>query len=173
MRNLAGHPKATEHVRNELMRCSINIVESDKPLGEPKSMVYGELPGFRFTRAWYYYVVKGLVPLNIANELYNNVIGKTDIRVAGHCGCPPPEDWAKPFNPKTGREVLSWDKRDKLLELHSEGFMNKGLSPEDSLRKSCDRMNREFGNVEDFPKFVDSYHIDSELGLYIFVKAIK
>jgi hypothetical protein len=50
---------------------------------------------FVFCRAWYYWVVIGLVPLYVANELYENPIGKKDVRVSGHCGCPSPIEWIK------------------------------------------------------------------------------
>ena len=46
---------------------------------------------FIFKRAWYYWIIKGNVPLKIAKKMYADPIGKIDVRVAGHCGCPPPE----------------------------------------------------------------------------------
>lgn len=48
---------------------------------------------FVFTRAWYYWNVTGFVPLAIAEEMYANPNGAKDIRVAGHCACPPPSAW--------------------------------------------------------------------------------
>lgn len=52
-----------------------------------------DMASFVFTRAWYYWCVSGYVPLPIAEEMYANPNGKSDIRVAGHCACPPPSEW--------------------------------------------------------------------------------
>ncbi|MDD5650456.1 MAG: hypothetical protein PHF86_08590 [Candidatus Nanoarchaeia archaeon] len=48
---------------------------------------------FIFKRAWYYWVVNGPVPLDVANDLYADPVGAKDVRVVGHCGCPAPEQW--------------------------------------------------------------------------------
>ena len=50
---------------------------------------------FVFTRGWYYWRVSGFIPLPIAEILYEDPVGRKDVRVAGHCGCPPPRDWTK------------------------------------------------------------------------------
>jgi len=55
---------------------------------------------FIFKRAWYYWMVSGNVPLKIANKLYKDPIGQKDVRVVGHCGCPPPNPWARRLNGK-------------------------------------------------------------------------
>jgi len=52
--------------------------------------IVGKYNQFIFERAWYYYVVNGNVPLEVAKELYSNPIGRIDIRVGGDCSCPPP-----------------------------------------------------------------------------------
>ena len=118
MQNLAGVPRATELITEELKRLDIPIIDSKEPIDEPKSLVYGQLGDYIFKRAWYYYKVSGDVPLNVAEELYSTLIGKQDIRVVGHCGCPHPSTWAK-----------------------------NGV--------------------------IDHYHIDSEVGMYIFVQTLK
>jgi len=154
MQNLAGHVRSTEIITHELTRCGIEIVESDKPLGEPKSMVKGKLGNFDFQRAWYYWMVKGLVPMNVANELYANRIGRTDIRSGGHCGCPSPSEYgAERFNPKTG--------------IRMTGTREAKEYP-DAVKSLGWEVNDEGGEM-----FVTSYHIDSELGLYLFVEALK
>ena len=48
---------------------------------------------FSFYRNWYYYVVSGYVPMEAAIELYEHPIGKKDVRVEGHCGCPDPREY--------------------------------------------------------------------------------
>lgn len=45
---------------------------------------------FVFVRRWSYWSVTGYVPLDTAVKMYRDPIGKRDVRVAGHCGCPPP-----------------------------------------------------------------------------------
>jgi hypothetical protein len=55
---------------------------------------------FLFDRRWYYWSVKGKVPLEVAQEMYANPIGRKDVRVAGHCGCP---------EPKIGEYGTDWD----------------------------------------------------------------
>jgi len=116
-------------------------------------MVKGKLGKFEFQRAWYYYMVKGLVPLAVAEELYADKIGRTDIRVTGHCGCPPPKDWTTRYNPSTDIRMIT--------KKSAEEYPNivKDLGWE---------VNDEGGE-----QYVDNYHIDSELGLCLFVKTIK
>ena len=71
-------------------------------------MPYAELGGFTIHKAyqrWYWIVEGGRLPIEAARELYADPVGKTDIRVAGHCGCPPPEkpwtSWLTPY----GKEI--------------------------------------------------------------------
>lgn len=99
MKNLAGNSGCDPHIVAELQAAGIDLVHHTSPLKqEVPASVTGRLtkngkPVFEFTRAWYYWVVGGRVPLDVARELYANPIGATDVRVVGHCGCPPPEDW--------------------------------------------------------------------------------
>ena len=101
--------------------------ESYQDKWNPKSEVPYHIIGnlgdgkFIFKRAWYYWMVRGNVPLKIAKKLYEDPIGRRDVRVAGHCGCPPPKGWTKTINGK---------------------------------------------------KCVTSYHIDSQAGLNLFVRAL-
>ena len=53
--------------------------------------IIGILGNYTFKRAWYYWVVRGEVSKKIAKKLYKEPIGKRDVRVGGHCGCPPPK----------------------------------------------------------------------------------
>lgn len=60
--------------------------------GEVKSRALGTLHGWKFTRAWYYWVAEGPgIPHEVATELYHSH-GK-EARVAGDCACRPPELW--------------------------------------------------------------------------------
>jgi hypothetical protein len=100
MKNLAGEETADVDIRKELQHAGITINEVPKGRTEVPYTLIGKLPcknggEFKFTRAWYYWVVSGPVPLNVAKVLYSTAVGKRDVRVVGHCGCPPPEEWVE------------------------------------------------------------------------------
>lgn len=122
MLNLAGRGNCDEVIRRELTRARIPVVEVARVNREVAYSVMGKLGNLEFTRAWSYWVVSGPVPLNVALELYADPVGVTDIRVAGHAGCPSPADWSR--TTASGR-------------------------------------------------FVETYHIDTEVGLRIFVDTIR
>lgn len=44
-----------------------------------------------FTRAWYYWVVKGTVKYKVAKKIFKHPIGKRDVRAYGHIGCIKPK----------------------------------------------------------------------------------
>jgi hypothetical protein len=59
---------------------------------EVKTRVIGSLHGWKFERAWYYWVATGPgIPQAAAAELYASH-GK-EARAAGDCACRPPESW--------------------------------------------------------------------------------
>lgn len=120
MINLAGVEDCDVTIRKELEKAGIDIYNIKEPgRSEVPYTLYGSLGGkplndeekdfmdrhglmievikdnssFIFTRAWYYWMVKGYVPLDIAVEMYENPNGRKDIRVAGHCACPHPVDY--------------------------------------------------------------------------------
>lgn len=169
MQNLAGHKQATEICTLELRRCGIEIVKESEPIGEPKAMVSGRLGQFRFRRAWYYWVVDGDVPLDVARELYADPIGATDIRVAGHCGCPAPASPWVEWRMDDGKHVRSLKEKAKC-----DGLIGSSSSLAVFAQETLDKCL-----FSDDPEsisakgYVTNYHIDSELGLYIFVQALK
>jgi len=94
MRNLAGDRNCDAEIRNELVQAGIKIVQHRERLrSEVPASITGKLGIFEFERAWYYWMVSGNVPLAVAQEMYENPVGKQDVRVIGHCGCPPPHEW--------------------------------------------------------------------------------
>ncbi len=120
MRNLAGVETCDITIRKELEKAGIDIYNLVEPIDREVSYtLYGGIGGepldedgqgfmerhgimvetmksyvsFTFERAWYYWMVRGYVPLDIAVEMYENPNGRKDIRVAGHCACPHPADW--------------------------------------------------------------------------------
>lgn len=120
MINLAGVEDCDDDILIELEKAGIDIYNLREPTNrEVPYLYYGGIGGepldeeargfmdrhgiaidslkgfvsFTFERAWYYWIVRGYVPLDIAVEMYENPKGKKDIRVDGHCACPHPADW--------------------------------------------------------------------------------
>ena len=62
---------------------------------------------FCLSRNWYYYVAVGYVPMEAAVELYEHPIGRKDVRVEGHCGCPDPREYMKNSTLVAGRRCVS------------------------------------------------------------------
>lgn len=171
MQNLAGNKDCDVPVEKELMRAGIDLLRGMPRDNEVPASIRGQLGKFTFTRAWYYWVVKGDVPIEVARELYEDPVGKTDVRVAGHCMCPAPDKWTVWKTPDGCRvlaakeeegfkasalKYLGDDSEDSLLKLYGEKYVFSD-DPESLGAKQC----------------VGSYHIDSELGLYKFVEALK
>lgn len=163
MINLAGNADCDRHIRAELTRCGIEVVEGERTTGEVPYSLAGKLGAFTFRRAWYYWIVAGPMPLDVARRLYAHPVGKTDIRVAGHCGCPPPEEPWVTWRDDEGNELV----------------------PE-SQREECEAMAERLPSIRPFMErqrfvpdptagrgFVESYHVDSELGLYLLAESIR
>jgi hypothetical protein len=167
VKNLAGRPteEIDRETRRELGRCGITVVEGN-PLDHPevKTQIRGTLGDLRFTRCWYYWSVKGRVPLEVAKQLYADPVGHEDIRVDGHCGCPPPQEpWISYFDPE-GKMLIAESTRHNWEATFGEKL--EQVLKESNKRFSADP--RHEGKA-----FVTCYHIDSELGLYIFAQAMK
>lgn len=99
MKNLAGSTEAVDVIKEELSAAGItarNHYLMPKQ-SEVTTEVGGFVHGFYFHRNWYYWVVQGSMPLHLAQEMYHEcgTIGRRQIRVAGHCGCPPPEHYCE------------------------------------------------------------------------------
>lgn len=185
MKNLAGETKADLDILEELEKSDIDIVEGgDKSKGEVPCTLSGKLGGWDFSRAWYYWVAsaqdkKGL-PLEVATELHERkypIIGEDQpknygqvIRVAGHCGCPHPKEWAKHYD------------RDSKLLLHDpkgehKRFVKRALSERTFTQEQADtyhfvRTVRELNDLTS-QSFIDSYHVDSQEGLNALASTIR
>lgn len=159
MKNLAGNPNCDQYIQEELSRCGIEVISVSRSRGEVSSTIEGKLGDFKFTRAWYYWIVEGKMPLEKARELFATEVGKTDIRACGHCGCPPPHQWVTRFH--DGKTVTSQEEFDKVMSYGAD-FVKM------FQQKYCTHPD-----PESLPAFVTSYHIDSELGLYLFAQAVK
>lgn len=171
MKNLAGVEDCDRYIREELRHARIEIVEGERSKHEVAASVTGKLGAFKFHRAWYYWVVKGPVPLDVARELYADPVGKTDVRVTGHCACPPPEEpW-----------VHYYDAEGKLVALDIGGKERKqlrslvasGALPEDAGARYRFVDTKEEREEVSVRAVVESYHIDTEVGLRLFADTIR
>lgn len=168
MKNLAGDPDCDREIRRELTRARIPIVRNPPPRGEVPATLQGELGPILFTRAWRYWVARGPVPIEIARTLYEDPVGKTDIRSGGHCGCPAPDEYGARYYDADGRELHS----------DPDGSEQRTLEELFITRETITRADLLYRLVPDkkvaaVRVVVDCYHIDSELGLRIFADAIR
>lgn len=162
MKNLAGAEDADKTIREELAIAKVpGVVELPGYLsGEVKTRFIAVFDhgGQRYIayRAWRYWVVSGRVPMAVAKQLYADPERRKDVRAGGDCGCRPPETWA---NWHVGeREVLKVKTKAELeaLDLPTEEFIFSD-TPVD---------------VPGAAQSVDTYHIDSQLGLCRFIELL-
>lgn len=113
-----------------------------------------------------YWIVKGPVPLEVALEIYADP-ASNHIRVDGHCGCPRPEYPWVTWRMSDGTELLTLDDKAQLETVSHlspdfyEGYMKRFTfsdDPEVRARAKC---------------YVELYHIDSEVGLRVFVDYLR
>ena len=122
---------------------------------------------FVFTRAWTYYIVVGLVPIKIAEYLYADPVGKRDIRVAGHCGRPEPKaPWIEWLDNEK-KTILSLKEKVQYEEYIQKSGALKSIA--NDLLNTCvfSDTPEKIGSA-----FVKVYHIDSIIGLRVFVDVL-
>lgn len=99
MKNYAGTDDKDDELAAELTAAGIEVVRMEilrERNSEVKTSVVGGLFGWRFTRAWRYWVAEGPgLPPVFADPLH--AAHGQDVRVAGHCGCPSPLEWHRGF----------------------------------------------------------------------------
>ncbi|MFA6588700.1 MAG: hypothetical protein WCT08_06610 [Patescibacteria group bacterium] len=165
MKNLAGNQDCDLQIENELLRSGIQGMRVDRVGDEVPYSLTGQLGGFSFTRAWSYWRVKGLLPLEVAQELYADPIGKTDIRIEGNGGCPPPEKpWVK-WLTSAGKEIIPTDQKAGY-----DSLIQKNLLSAEVLDKYI--FSDDLASVGAKP-YIIGYHIDSEAGLRLFADTLK
>ncbi|MFQ7192664.1 MAG: hypothetical protein ACLRPD_12210 [Megamonas funiformis] len=143
--------KVSKKVKEELEIAKIPVFVLPSVLdSEVKTEYIGILNGFKFYRAWTYWVCKGDMPLEIANYIYENY-KDLQIRAGGHCGNVEPEK--ESYNPIYTKELSD------LLE--KVGF---GRYMEQS-KDIIDDPNQ--------PRFVATYHIDTQQGLCKIAEIIR
>jgi len=150
MENLASHgydDKADNKVKEELEIAGIPVMKLPSYMNtEVKTKHIGLLNGFVFYRAWTYWVCEGLMPLAQANELYTEH-KDLNIRAGGHCGNETPE--SQSVNPIYDKEL--------------DDFINQNKN---SLGlEKCIAAAHDIIDDKTQPRFVNAYHIDTQLGL--------
>ena len=106
MQNLAIGSDATDEqkkkndsvVKSELEAAGIKVAGPHEFLRrhEIYTAYIGDMCGWGFHRAWYYWVAEGPgIPPDLAQK-FHKTWGK-EVRVDGHCGCPSPREWFKGF----------------------------------------------------------------------------
>lgn len=169
MINLAGNENCDRDIRRELERARIPVVEIPRVSHEVAFSLIGELGEFRFHRAWRYWIVNGPVPLKVARELYADPVGKMDVRVAGHCGCPPPDDWANYYDAE-GKDLCV--DADGSQQKEGQRFIDKGFIDPVEWAKHRFVATKEERDLLTVRAAVLNYHIDTEVGLRLFVDTI-
>ena len=165
MENLAGDKNCDLQIEKELTRCGIEVVRDQPQEGEVPSSLRGKLGSFDFFRAWYYWAVSGSVPLEVAQELYTDPVGKTDIRVTGHCECPPPEEPWITWRTNDGHTVVKQSVKKQFEELIEARLLQKSTLDEYIFSDDPASIGAS--------AYVESYHIDSEVGLRLFADTLK
>jgi hypothetical protein len=168
MRNLAGVEDADRFIRRELDEATVERVVHPERISnsEVPTMITGKLGPFKFKRLWYYWSVRGPVPLAVAEELYADPEGRKSVRVAGHCGCPPPAEWATYVDADGNRVV---EDPDGSQERAANAFFDR----HPALRAaSAERFVRDRSKAQ-LTATVESYHIDTQEGLNLFVDTIR
>jgi hypothetical protein len=172
MINLAGRVDCDQYIKKELERSRIEIVTVDRLRGEVPSSLTGKLGELSFKRAWRYWVVNGPVPIDVAYVLYEDPVGRTDIRAGGDCTCRHPDTCAEWYD--TEGKLIYHDPEGKLraqVENHvasDQGFIREAA--EKILSEG--RFSRD-AKSEAARGVVKWYHIDSEVGLRLFADAMK
>lgn len=168
MRNLAGNEDADRFIRRELDEATVERVVHRERLShsDVPTRISGKLGPFGFRRFWYYWSVHGPVPLAVAEELYADPEGRKSVRVAGHCACPPPSEWATHVD-ANGQEVV--EDPDGNEEREAQAFLD---AHPDLRAVKIPRYVRSLADVE-VEAFVESFHIDSQEGLNLFVETLR
>jgi hypothetical protein len=177
--NLAGNAECDLVIEEELFVVGVKIVRG-APRGEVPTSLTGMLLGrydiYTFRRAWRYWIVNGRVPIDIAERMYEQrPYGRRDVRVAGHCACPAPREWAKHFD-VDDREISVPSEHDRELYAKYDAGILTG-----PMVKIVEDVRRVFRTVDTEAErdrvavqvCVDSYHIDSMGGLKLFCDAVR
>lgn len=152
-RNLASHEFDSEknlEVKTELQIANIPVFELPQYMNtEVKTKYMGLLNGFVFYRAWRYWVCIGYMPIEKANEIYKQY-KHLAIRAGGHCDNIDPNEIS--VNPVYEQKVTE--------------YIHEHIN--DNIAGAYDIIDDKTQ-----PRFVKTYHIDTQLGLNKLVDFIR
>lgn len=159
MKNLSGRKDCDRFIRKELNKASIPIVARDLSKREVPASIAGQLGPFSFERGWYYWVVRGPMPLHVARKLYRHPEGHA-IRATGDaCGGHPTQFAVRMHK---GKEIAPTEEQaDWLAFCAAWGGRAK---PDNYIFSDDPQLGQ---------RFVLSYHIDTQAGLRAFVRAVR
>jgi len=181
MINLAGIKEADVSIQEELRLAGIEMVKGEPIKGEVPYSITGKVSDWTLSRAWSYWIAsapngKGLL-LDVATELHERkypISGERQpenyggvIRVAGNCGCPHPSGWATHYDAQGLRLVVDPEGRQEA-DLRSSFQQNPAMKKAFEVLRFVPNLD---GVVA--KSIVDSYHIDSQVGLNEFARAVR
>ena len=93
--NLAGK-RDDKTPETELQAAGIEAVKLPEMCryGEPETIIIGQIAGWSFKRAWYYWVAKG-PGIDVLTAECLHALHGSSVRVDGHCAAPSPREWFK------------------------------------------------------------------------------
>jgi len=176
MENLAGVQTADQTILEELYLAGITAYKVERTNSEVPYTYMGMLHNWKFKRAWYYWIAFAEnrafgLPLNVATILHNkkhpikNSILGDEIRAGGHAGGISPDDYVS-------HPIYNDDLDNQLLALGYEKKYSKFVDKDIisiSVGEIAQLCNEGKLKVE---RYVDCYHIDTQVGLNEFVKFI-
>jgi hypothetical protein len=153
MKNLAGNKLCDSYITEELCLAKIPVIHlNERTECEVPYSVTGNLNGFTFRRAWYYWIVEGNMPLYYAQKLYNENYDLM-IRVDGHCGNISPDGRSEPKSFKEN------------VHSYADKYFNSEISL-DEYYYFAEKIRNEG------EQFIKVYHIDTQEGLNKFAETI-
>lgn len=169
MKNLASVINCDSDIVRELLSAGINIVPVEKTRSEVPYTFVGEKNGWRFTRAWYYWVATPILPnrgmpLSQAIKLF--AITK-EARVGGDCTAPHPEKHISWFD-LDGNEIVIDPTNYQRKEFDRFNLPKEGLR----FVTSIDQNTLFCNEGKPVVPAIKTYHIDSQTALNAFVQFI-
>lgn len=169
MKNLAGDLQCDSTIVRELLSAGIDIIPVERTKTEVPYSFIGEKNGWRFTRAWYYWVANPVapnygMPLDKAIKLYSIT---NEARVDGDCTSPHPEKRISWYDLDGNNIVIDPE------HLQEDQFEKLGL-PKNSLRfvKHIDPKLLYCNEGKLVYPVVKLYHIDTQVALNAFSNVI-
>ena len=148
MINLAGNRECDSIIKTELTQSKISIVNVWRMNSEVPASIIGVLNGFKFMRAWSYWIMTGYMPLKQAEIIYEYT-RNLGVRAFGDAGN---------INPKYSNQLISKEyekKVDTILNAYGTEY----------LINHAKELEEELLNTDKSKLYVKTYHIDTQEGL--------